>query len=154
MAVAQDSVLFFLGNAKCITELVMGGMCARYPDLKFVSVESGYGYIPYLIEAMDWQFLNNRASVTRKDLLLPSEYFKRQIYATFWFESNLHRTIDLFQDNLMFESDFPHPTSLTPGPGSIATDAKTYIADKLAIVPAGIKRKILHDNAAKLYGLL
>ena len=154
MAVAQDSILFFLGNARCITELIMSGMCQRYPRLNFVSIESGFGYIPFLVEAMDWQYRNNRASVSRKDFLLPSEYFRRQIYATFWYEANIDRLIDLYPDNVMFETDFPHPTSLSPGPGSIANDAKTTIEQNLQNVPEDILRKILSENAAGLYKLI
>ena len=57
---AQMSVLFFLGNAAVITDLCMGGICERFPRLNFVSVESGFGYVPYLLEAMDWMYKNNR----------------------------------------------------------------------------------------------
>ena len=53
---AQMSVLFFLGNATVITDLCMGGICERFPRLNFVSVESGFGYVPYLLDAMDWMW--------------------------------------------------------------------------------------------------
>ncbi len=150
---AQMSVLFFLGNAAVITDLCMGGICERFPRLNFVSVESGFGYVPYLLEAMDWMYKNNRASSTRQGMPLPSDYFKRQVYATFWFEKNVDRLIDLLPDNVMFESDYPHPTSLSPGPGSAATDAKTTIANNLAQLPDEIRRKVLHDTAARIYKL-
>jgi uncharacterized protein len=150
---AQMSVLFFLGNAAVITDLCMGGICERFPRLNFVSVESGFGYVPYLLEAMDWMYKNNRGSVARRGLPLPSEYFRRQVYATFWFEENVDRLIDLLPDNVMFESDYPHPTSLSPGPGSVAVDAKTTIANNLASIPEDIRRKVLHDTAARIYKL-
>ena len=150
---AQMSVLFFLGNAVAITDLCLGGICERFPRLNFVSVESGFGYVPYLLEAMDWMYMNNRGSTTRKGLPLPSEYFKRQVYATFWFERNVDRLIDLIPDNVMFESDYPHPTSLSPGPASAAQDAKTTIAANLAKLPDDIRRKVLHDTAARIYKL-
>jgi uncharacterized protein len=150
---AQMSVLFFLGNAAVITDLCMGGICERFPRLNFVSVESGFGYVPYLLEAMDWMYKNNRGSVARHGLPLPSEYFRRQVYATFWFEENVDRLIDLLPDNVMFESDYPHPTSLSPGPGSVAVDAKTTIANNLASIPEDIRRKVLHDTAARIYKL-
>jgi predicted TIM-barrel fold metal-dependent hydrolase len=150
---AQMSVLFFLGNAEVITDLCMGGICERFPRLNFVSVESGFGYIPYLLEAMDWMYKNNRGSVTRRGMPLPSDYFRRQVYATFWFEQNIGRLIDLLPDNVMFESDYPHPTSLSPGPGSIAWDAKTTIANNLSTLPDDVRRKVLHDTAARIYKL-
>lgn len=151
IGIAQMGVLFFVGNATAIADLCMRGPCERFPRLRFVSAESGFGYVPFLLEAMDWQYKNNRASLTRKDLPLPSEYFKRQVYATFWFESHLDRLIDLIPDNVMFESDYPHPTSLSPGPGSTADDARTTIARNLAGLSEEIRRKLLHDTAARLY---
>ena len=58
---AKQSALLFAGNMNGIAEVIMGGICARFPGLKFVSVESGYGYVPFLLEALDWQFRNSAA---------------------------------------------------------------------------------------------
>jgi uncharacterized protein len=149
---AQYGVLMFLGNAAVITELCMCGVCERFPDLKFVSIESGFGYVPFLLEAMDWQYKNNRGSQGRRTLL-PSEYFQRQVYATFWFERDSFRLLDKLVDNVMFESDYPHGTSLSPGPGSTALSAKETIARNLAGLPEDVRRKLLHDTAARVYKL-
>src|SRR5262249_7002865 len=46
---------FFLGNANCVSELIVGRICERYPRLAFVSVESGSGFLPFVIDALDWQ---------------------------------------------------------------------------------------------------
>ena len=80
--------------------------------------------------------------------LSPSEYFKRQIYATTWFEhTNLAALIgSVGEDNIMFETDFPHPTCLYPDP--LAT-AETNLAD----LSPGVRRKILGENAIRLYRL-
>ena len=45
-----------------------------------------------------------------------SEYFRRQIYACFWFEQqDVSHTLELIgSDNILFETDFPHPTCLYP----------------------------------------
>ena len=50
--------------------------------------------------------------------MLPSEYFKRQIYATTWFEQrNIAALVEAVgEDNILFETDFPHPTCLYPDP--------------------------------------
>jgi predicted TIM-barrel fold metal-dependent hydrolase len=147
---AQLGVLLFLGNATVITELCMLGVCERFPRLKFVSVESGFGYIPFLLEAMDWQYKNNRGS-RGFNSLLPSEYFLRQVYATFWFERETLKLLDGLVDNLMFESDYPHGTSLSPGPGTTAVSARDTVARNLADLPYDIRRKVLHDTAAAIY---
>jgi predicted TIM-barrel fold metal-dependent hydrolase len=46
----------------------------------------------------------------------------------------------------MFETDFPHPTCLYPDP------LKTAEENMRGLTPA-VQRKILGENAAKLYGL-
>ena len=111
------TIMSFLGNTDAISEVIFSGLCHRYPDLDFVSVESGIGYIPYLLESMDWQWINLGLDKVHPERdLLPSEYFHRQVYGSFWFEQDSAlRIIDLIQDNVMYETDFPHPTSITPG---------------------------------------
>ncbi len=105
-----------LGNAQNIAEVVLSGVCHRYPDLNFVSVENGAGWLPFLGESMDWQWLNVGAHKDYPDRLLPSEYLYRQVYGMYWFEHDSVRAVmDKLADNLMFETDFPHATSLSPG---------------------------------------
>jgi predicted TIM-barrel fold metal-dependent hydrolase len=80
--------------------------------------------------------------------MMPSEYFKRQLYATFWFEKNdVPALIDTVgEDNVLFETDFPHPTCLYPKP-------LDTVADKMAELTPEVQRKVLGDNAVRLYRL-
>jgi predicted TIM-barrel fold metal-dependent hydrolase len=148
---ARRTAVGFLGNARTIAHLIMDGLCERFPRLDFVSVESGYGYVPYLLEALDWQWLN--AGGRRRDLLLPSEYFRRQIYAMFWFERASLPLISLYPDNVMFETDFPHPTSLTAGPGSVSPQVDEVIDQVAGQLGPELTRKVLWQNAARVYHL-
>lgn len=153
---AMMGVSFFLANAKTISELIMGGVCNRFPNLKFVSVESGVGWIPFALEAMDWQWKN--CGVFREHpeyQLLPSEYFTRQIYGCFWFEqkSALSAVEQLGADNLLYETDFPHPTSMSPGPATTAIRPDDYLRQNFGHLDEVSARKILHDNASSLYNL-
>ena len=61
--------------------------------------------------------------------LLPSEYFRRQIYGCFWFERDtaLSAIEQLGADNILYETDFPHPTSMSPGPASTAQRPDDYL---------------------------
>lgn len=148
---AKASVALFLNNAHAVMEIIFGGICARFPDLKFVSVESGIGWVPFLLEAMDWQFVGGEVRAERPDLkLLPSEYFHRQIYACFWFEDTApRRLLDVIgYKNVLFETDFPHPTSLYP-----AQTVTEHIESCLTGQPEEVRRAVLHDNAAALYHL-
>jgi predicted TIM-barrel fold metal-dependent hydrolase len=142
-----------LGNANCIQELIVGRVCHNYPTLRFVSVESGIGYVPYLLDGLDWHFKNTAASDVHADMLLPSEYFRRQIYATFWFETDIARLADLYPDNFMFQTDYPHPTSLAAGPNSTALGAEGTIAANCATMPVDLVQKLVERNACRLYSL-
>jgi predicted TIM-barrel fold metal-dependent hydrolase len=105
---------------------------------------------------MDWQFHNAGAHLEHPELeLLPSEYFARQIYSCFWFERASARAAieQLGADHVMFETDFPHPTGITPGPASAALAPRDHLRVALSGMPDDTIRKVLHDNAAALYHL-
>ncbi|HUF99261.1 MAG TPA: amidohydrolase family protein [Ilumatobacter sp.] len=149
-------VSFFLANARTIAQLVTGGICHRFPDLNFVSVESGVGWLPFALEALDWQWKNCGVRQEHPEYdLLPSEYFRRQIYGCFWFERDtaLHAIEVLGADNILYETDFPHPTSMSPGPASAAQHPDEYLRSNFSDVPLDSMRKVLHDNAARIYHL-
>jgi uncharacterized protein len=52
---------------------------------------------------------------------------------------------------MMFETDFPHPTCLHPGPASFAPAPTEVIDRATGIVGQDVMRKVLHDNAARVY---
>jgi predicted TIM-barrel fold metal-dependent hydrolase len=142
------SVNVFLRNGMQLNDLIMSGVLARYPTIKFVSVESGIGWVPFVLEALDYQFKDNRVPEERPELdMLPSEYFARNVYACYWFEQTApRRLIDkVGVDNILFETDFPHPTSI------YGKDVHTRIQGGLSDCEAEVQRKILWGNAQKLY---
>ncbi len=149
---ARLSACSYLNNGESIANVVMSGLCDRYPKINFVWVESAFGWMPSFVESMDWQWLNAGAQLAYPDLELPSHYFRRQVYGMFWFETEaLKRQVDLFADNLMFETDFPHPTSLSPGPASPAEAPDLVAAKFVDGLPDELARKILWGNAARVY---
>jgi uncharacterized protein len=153
---AGFGVQFGIGNVSVIANLITGGVTHRFPNLKFVSVESGVGWLPFALEHLDWQWMNCGVPQEHPEYdLLPSEYFKRQMYGCFWFETDsVKAAIDqMGPDCFLYESDFPHPTSMAPGPATIAVEPREYIAKELGDLPPEILQAVLHDNAAKLYHL-
>jgi predicted TIM-barrel fold metal-dependent hydrolase len=151
---ARDTTLNLLGNAQNIAEVILSGVCHRYPSLKFVSVENGAGWLPFLAESMDWQWLNVGAHKDYPERLLPSEYMRRQIYGMYWFEQNsVQSVMQQLSDNLMFETDFPHATSLSPGPASESPNPRDVMERSLRGVPIETAGKILQQTATSLYHL-
>ena len=123
----------FQNNSRVLLNSAYSGMFDRHPDLKMVSVESGIGWIPFMLEAMDYELEENAPEHAKKLQKLPSEYFRDNWYATFWFENgrgDLQQLIDnVGEDNIMFETDFPHPTCLYPSP-------LAAVEEKIARAPA------------------
>lgn len=148
---AARSSMSFISNARTIGLLLTGGLLDRFPGLNFVSVESGFGYIPFLLDSLDWQWKNANASARYPDRLLPSEYFRRQVYSMFWFETESLELLPRYADNVMFETDFPHPTSLHAGPASASPSPAEVIRRDTAIVGEAVMRKVLQDNACRVY---
>jgi uncharacterized protein len=146
---AWGTALSMMSNAECIAKLMANGVCDRFPTLNFVSVESGMGYVPYMVESLDWHWKAYGAHLQHP--VLPSEYFRRQFYGTFWFERGTLPSLEQYPDNFMFETDYPHPTSLSPGPASAAERPEDHILSAFAGISDDVARKALHDNAARVY---
>lgn len=143
---AIGSAMMYLSNARILANLVFSGVFERFPSVRFVSVESGVGWIPFFLESLDYQLYESAPQAVDELSMLPSEYFRRQIYATTWFErKNIDSLVAAIgADNLLFETDFPHPTCLHPDPVGTADV-------NLRGIPEADRRKIMGENAAKLY---
>jgi predicted TIM-barrel fold metal-dependent hydrolase len=151
---AKESSLAMVGLAEGLAEVVTSGVCDRYPTLPFVLVESGFGWVPFFAETLDWQWLNSGARQAFPERLMPSEYIRRQVYGSFWYESETVTSMgEGWADNLMFETDFPHATSLSPGPASSARSPWLVARDAVSGLSEAARRKILFGNAAKLYDI-
>jgi predicted TIM-barrel fold metal-dependent hydrolase len=150
---AARSTMSFVGNIRTLSNLLTSGLCDRFPSLDFVSVESGFGYLPFLLDSLDWQWLGSGARDAYPDRMLPSEYFRRQVYGMFWFEKDALELLPKYADNIMFETDFPHPTSLHPGPASYSPSVADIIRRDTEIVGEEVMRKVLQDNAFRVYNL-
>jgi predicted TIM-barrel fold metal-dependent hydrolase len=143
---ALGSANLFLGNARVIGNLIYSGVPERHPGCKFVSVESGVGWVPFYLDALDYEMSETMPNDRRALSLLPSEYYKRQFFSCFWFErSGLRTAIEVLgARTVLFETDFPHPTCLYPG----GPDA---VRRSLGELDAETRRLVLQDNAAALY---
>jgi predicted TIM-barrel fold metal-dependent hydrolase len=142
--------MLFIGNARVLINTVFAGIFDRFPKLRMVSVESGIGWIPFMLETMDYELIENAPAQYKALKRKPSEYFKEHWHATFWFErsfGNLQWMVDTVgEDNILFSTDFPHPTCLYPAPLEAIRDGLEGVRDSS-------RRKILGENAAKLYRL-
>ena len=134
---------FQLAMSKIIMETIYGGVLESHPKLNLVIGESGIGWIPYVLEHMDLEWEDQFADLTLT--MKPSEYWHRQCHATYQSDPIGIRLLDILgEDNVMWGSDFPHPDGIWP-------DSKEFIEREFQGVPETTKRKIICENAAKLY---
>jgi predicted TIM-barrel fold metal-dependent hydrolase len=140
--------MLFLSNAKMVINSAYSGVFDRHPKLKMVSVESGIGWIPFILETMDYELAENAPEQAKELSRAPSEYFREHWYATFWFEragGNLQGLIDqVGEDNVMFETDYPHPTCMYPNP-------LEQVEDVMMSLRPETRTKVLGTTAAALY---
>ena len=142
------SAMMYLNNAGVIGNMIYSGVLERFPALQIVSVESGVGWIPFLLKALDYQVGEMTPGSMDHLSMAPSEYFKRQIHACFWFErAGIDEAIEsIGADHLMFETDFPHPTCLYPNMLDYADAALQHVDDDATAGIMGL-------NAARLYNI-
>jgi uncharacterized protein len=133
-------------NARILSNLLASDLLDRFPKTKWVSVESGIGWIPFIIERLDWQIADLDTSSVRHTP--PLELFRRQVYACFWFESVApqHTLESIGFDNVLFETDFPHPTCLYPNPVQHGLEVLERWGPE-------VQRKVMGANAAALYNI-
>jgi uncharacterized protein len=137
-----------LANSNFLTNFCTSDIATRWPKLKWVSVESGIGWIPYVLERTDYQLLEVLAEDPAMRRPPAMDIFHSNVLACFWFEKSApaHLLEDVGFDNVMFESDFPHPTCLYPDPVTHALEQmKEHSEENI--------RKVMGGNAAKLYGI-
>src|SRR5206468_2642 len=118
----------------------------RYPNLRIAFGESGIGWIPYVLDRMDFEYEDQYRDLPLK--LKPSEYWRRQCKATFQYDRVGTKLIDeMGVETLMWGSDYPHPDGVWP-------ESAKYISEQFKHLPDDVTRKMTCENAGKFYGLM
>jgi predicted TIM-barrel fold metal-dependent hydrolase len=142
------ATMFSIGNAATLGNWIVSGRLDRHPKLKIGLIESGMGWVPFALEALEHQFDEMLPSKSKMLQRRPWDYFRDQFWVTYWFESVgpklLLNTVGV--DKVLFETDFPHPTSLYPG-------VQEHIVDTLGGYDQNVRKRVLERNAVELYNL-
>lgn len=146
--VVVHASLMFMSNCRIVANLLMSDLFDRYTKLKIVSAESGIGWVPFILESLEF-LLDEMVTDTEeraKQRRRPTDYFREHIYVMFWFEdvAPVKLIPEIGIKNVMVETDIPHSTSLYPG-------AMKHFAKVLEDVDEPTRRRVLRDNAAELY---
>ena len=88
------------------------------PSLKLAYAEGQIGWIPYILERADKVWEENRGWGGVADIRSPSPpstYFHRPVYGCFFDDAHGLRSVDeIGEDNITYESDYPHSDSTWP----------------------------------------
>ena len=68
---ALGSSNLFLGNARVIGNLIYSGVAERFPGCRFVSVESGIGWLPFYLDALTWEMGETMPNASARLRLTP-----------------------------------------------------------------------------------
>jgi uncharacterized protein len=148
LANSVQGVKLLFGNALHVADIALSGVLPRFPDLRVVSAESGVGWLPFLLETVDFKFHTyGLAQALPQFDEPPSAYVLRQVSFCFFYEevAAAPGLLEHAPGQLMFETDFPHPQCVTG-------DAWDALAELTPGRPAEEVQRLAFTNAAALYG--
>jgi predicted TIM-barrel fold metal-dependent hydrolase len=132
---------------RSLTVFIFSGVLERFPRLKLVSAENEASWLPFVLQRWDQSFDEYRHMYPTPLTLRPSEYFRRQIYATFIDDPlGVRYRHQVGVDNIMWSSDYPHLVSTWP-------HSQEVIARDFKDVPEDETRRITRANVIELYHL-
>lgn len=130
---------------RSLTALLLGGTFQRFPGLKVVSAEFDIGWFPHFMYRIDHAFEKYRELYRLELDLAPSDYVKRNVWATFQDDPIGPQFAESYgRDRFMWASDFPHSDSTWP-------HSRQIIARDLDVLGPATRANIAYRNAASLY---
>lgn len=126
-------------------DLIFSGELTKYPEVQFALSEGGAGWVPYVLERLDYTWERSRYEGIDRDAPPPSELFDRHFSVCIIADQVAIDVRDkIGVGNLMWESDFPHNDSNWP-------NSRKVLAEQCREVPEDEARAIAEDNARDLY---
>ena len=108
---AKDMVVMHQGPETFISMMVLDGVFERHPKLRGASVELGAGWVPEMLQRLDYVVKTwNRVDKNLDDIKRkPSEQLKEQMAFTPYAHENVGLLMDASSPELyLFSSDYPH----------------------------------------------
>jgi hypothetical protein len=130
-----------------LASIVCGGVLEQFPDLRFVFLEAGCGWVPYWVERLEEHYERRAAEMP----LMKKEPIEYITGGGCWFSTEpderwLPAAIATVGDDLiLYSSDYPHTDSKFPN-SVRAVREREDLSDES-------KDKVLGANAARFYGL-
>ncbi len=136
--------LFPINGMATAADWLFAGIPVRFPELQIAMSEGGIGWVPMLIDRIDYmaRTLDYSADFGR---LSPVDVLRRNFwFTTFSDPSTLPLRGIVGVDHIMFETDYPHTDSNWP-------ETQEILAKQLGDLPRKEVDQITFGNAARLY---
>jgi uncharacterized protein len=135
------------GVAAVMSDLICGGVCARFPDLRFVPTEWETGWVGHFIQRLDWALHRTPSAAAEEVKERPSEYFRRNFIVTFEDDRiGIMTRNEIGVRNLMWGNDYPHHDSIFPR-------SQEVLDEIFEGVPDEDRYRITVANCCELYNL-
>ena len=140
--------LIVCNSAASMIDWIFSGKFEQFPNLKLLYAESQIGWIPYFIERADDTWRTHQWAQGEKRIPKPpSHYYKRHVYSCFFKDTVGIDLLDrIGEDNVLFETDYPHQDGTFPNTLAIAEELFGHLEQETI-------DKISRNNAIKLFGL-
>jgi predicted TIM-barrel fold metal-dependent hydrolase len=128
-----------------LADLAFSDVFHRFPRLRVSLAEGGIGWIPYLLERMDYVWERHRYYTGIDFDTRPSDLYRRHVWGCFIDDVAgiaMRETIGI--DRIMWESDYPHSDGTWP-------DSRKRLDEVLTDVPEDDCRRIAETNAREFF---
>ena len=139
--------LTFVGanSMMACTDWMFSGVLERHSGMSIAFSEGGAGWVPYLLERADEVFTDYGVQLAAKRP--PRETFAEHMYVCMMRDDTALAALDVIpNDNIMWESDYPHESGTFPGSAAL-------LRQSMATVPTDVAVKIAEGNARRLFRL-
>lgn len=140
-----EIALFGVNSMMAMVDLLMSPVFHKFPKSKFVLAEGGIGWMPYLLERIDYSWSRHKYWCDVNADIKPSELFVDHSYGCFVSDdAGLAARDRIGIGQIMFESDYPHSDCNWP-------HTRKLLEESLAGVPDAEARLIVEDNARRIF---
>jgi predicted TIM-barrel fold metal-dependent hydrolase len=139
------STLFPVNGCAAAADWVWARIPLRFPRLNVALSEGGIGWVPMLLDRLDYIMTHSGTGNGWDGDVSPSEALQRNFhFCTIDDPSTLPARERIGVDHIMVEVDYPHADSTWP-------DTQELVSHRLQGLPDDHIRKLTHENAARLF---
>jgi predicted TIM-barrel fold metal-dependent hydrolase len=137
--------LFGMNSQFAACDLLFSPVFHSFPRLKVALSEGGIGWIPYVVERLDYVWERHRWYTDINKDVRPSDLFREHIFGCFISDgAGVEMRHLIGMGNLMFEGDYPHSDSNYPA-------SRKLLAEVLRDVPDAEAAAIAELNARRVF---